>query len=90
MMKTIEKLWHEYFAEECAWIDTEEERTLAKKAAQMREKAVERLSKEQCDVMEQYVEILYEMQAFLSKKAFCKGCEFALSFLLEAGSFKKA
>ncbi len=31
MGKTLERLWNEYLADECAVMDTEEERTLAKK-----------------------------------------------------------
>ena len=89
MKKTLEKLWREHFAEECATIDSEEERRLLKMAAETHKKANELLTKEQSDMIEKYIEILYEIQSFFGKKAFFKGCEFAISFLFEAGNFEK-
>lgn len=38
MKEILEKLWNEYFFEECAVIETEAERKLMKKTAQLHEK----------------------------------------------------
>ena len=89
MKETLEKLWNEYLAEECAVIDTEEEKRLAKKAAEKHDIANDLLTKEQSDIVEDYVDAVCEIQGCFSKKAFFKGCEFTASFLLEVGSFKK-
>ena len=86
---TLEKLWSEYFAEECAAIDTKKERALAKQALQMHNIANELLTKEQSEALEKYIEVLFEMQDSFVKKAFFKGCEFAISFLLETGKLEK-
>ena len=85
MKKLLEKLWVEYFAEECACIDTEEERRLIKKVAEMQNTINELLTKEQNEHIQNHTEALYEMQGLFVKKAFFKGCEFALSFFLEIG-----
>ena len=84
MKKTLEKLWNECFAEECAVIDTEEEKELTKEAAQFHKAVDALLTKEQRDANEKYIEMLYQMQGCFSKKAFLKGCEFASSFIFEA------
>ena len=89
MKETLEKLWNEYFAEECAAIDTKEERALAKQALQMHNMANELLTTEQRGAIEKYIETLFEMQDSLVKKAFFKGCEFTISFLLETGKLEK-
>lgn len=88
MKETLEKLWKEYFAEECAATDTEEERALAKKALEMHKTVNELLTKEQIVATEKYIDALFEMQDSFVKKAFFKGCEFAISFLFEANFFK--
>ena len=85
MKKTLERLWDEYFLELCAVIDTEEERKLIKEIADLHKKASALLEKEQEKAVEKYVDALYDMQALFVKKAFCKGCKFAASFLLEIG-----
>ena len=54
MKHTLEKLWDEYFAEECAVIDTEEERMFLRKAAEVHKKASELLTKEQNNAIEKY------------------------------------
>ncbi len=87
MKKALEKLWNDYFAEECAIMNTKEERKLIRKAAKTREAVNALLRQEQSEAMERYIEALYEMQGFCVKKAFIKGCEFAVSFFLEAGIF---
>ena len=84
MKQTLEKLWNEYLAEECALITTEEERELIKKAAKMHDVMNETLTKEQNESIEKYIDSLYENQYCFAKKAFFKGCKFAVSFLLEA------
>ena len=84
MIKTLEKLWNEYFAEECAVADSNEERELIKKAAEMHKSVSKSLTEEQNKIFEQYIDALYESQSFFAKKAFFKGCEFSVSFLLEA------
>ena len=84
MKKTLEKLWNEYLLDECSSLDTDEGRNLTKKAAELHKKADSLLNKEQKDAVESYVEALYSIESFFVKKAFFKGCEFAVSFLLEA------
>lgn len=88
MKETLEKLWDEYFAEICSGIDTEAERALIKKVSEMNKKTKELLTSEQSDVMEAYIEAVYQMQGSFVKKAFFKGCEFAMSFFFEAWNFK--
>ena len=81
MKEMLEKLWKEYLFEECATIDTDEERRLTKKAAEQHEKVNASLNKEQQDGVEKYVDSLHDIEALLVKKAFFKGCELAFSFL---------
>lgn len=88
MKKTLEKLWIEYLSDECAMIDTEEERNLTKKTVMLHEKATALLNKEQEEAVEKYVDALCEIEAVFVKKAFVKGCEFAVSFLLEVANLK--
>lgn len=89
MKQTLEKLWNEYLLDECAVIDTEEERKLTKKTAELHEKANVLLNKDQRDAVEKYIDSLYDMEALFVKKAFFKGCEFAVSFLLESRNLEK-
>ncbi|MBR2311764.1 MAG: hypothetical protein IKA46_00540 [Clostridia bacterium] len=89
MKETLEKLWNEYLLDECAVIDTDEERKLTKKAAELHEKANALLNKEQQEAIEKYVDALFDIEALFAKNAFCKGCEFAVSFLLEARNLEK-
>ncbi len=88
MLQTLEKLWNEYLSEECAVIDTDEERKLTKKAGELHEKANALLNKVQRDAVEKYVAALCDIEGLFAKKAFFKGCEFAVSFLLEAGTLE--
>ncbi|MBQ8688880.1 MAG: hypothetical protein IJ515_00770 [Clostridia bacterium] len=90
MRETLEKLWNEYFSDECAVIDTDEERKLTKKAVEMHEKANALLNKEQEDAIEKYIDSLCDIEAHFVKKAFFKGCEFAISFLAETGNLWNA
>ena len=84
MKETIERLWCEYLMEECAVIDTEEERRLTKMAVELHEQINVGLNKEQERILEKYVDTLCDIETLFVKKAFCKGCEFTVSFLLEA------
>ncbi|MBE6644072.1 MAG: hypothetical protein E7612_01680 [Ruminococcaceae bacterium] len=70
MRLTLEKLWNEYFAEECAAVNTNEERVLAKKVVEMHKLANELLTNEQRQAVERYVEAQYEIQGSFGKKAF--------------------
>ena len=89
MKKTLEKLWNEYLFSECAMMDTDEERVLTKKAAELHEKADALLDEEQRAAVEKIIDALCDVNAIFTKKAFIKGCEFATSFLLESGNFGK-
>ncbi len=89
MKETLEKLWNEYLSEECAAVDTDEGKRLAKKAVELHKKANALLNKDQEDAVEKYVDALCDIEALFVKKAFFKGCEFAVSFLLEAGNWGK-
>ena len=89
MKKTIEKLWNEYFLDECFAMNTDEERNLMKKTAEFHEKVSALLNKEQESAVEQYVESIYDTESLLVKKAFFKGCEFAVSFLLKIENAEK-
>lgn len=61
-------------------IDTDKERSLIKKLGELRKKAEELLTKEQSAAIEKYIETLYEIEYSFAKKAFFKGCEFAVDF----------
>ena len=89
MKTTLDKLWNEYLLNECAYIDTDEERKLAKNAVELHEKANTLLNKDQKDAVEKYVDALYDIEALFVKKAFFKGCEFSVSFLSEAKNSEK-
>lgn len=89
MKETLERLWNDYLLEECAAIHTDEERKLIKKAAELHEKANTVLNNDQQDALEKYVDALYDIEIFSEKKAFFKGCEFAVSFLLESRCSEK-
>lgn len=89
MKSTLEKLWNEYLSDKCAVIDTDEERLLTKRAAELHEKANALLDNEQKNAVEKFVDALCDAEAEFIKKAFFNGCEFATSFLLESGNFGK-
>ena len=46
MKETLDKLWNDYLLEECAVMNTDEERALTKKTAELHEKANARLNKD--------------------------------------------
>ena len=89
MKQTLEKLWNDYLLDECSMIDTDEERMLTKKVAELHESANVLLNKAQQDAVEKYVDALCDIEALFVKKAFLKGCEFSVSFLLEARNLEK-
>ncbi len=89
MKETLEKLWAEYLAEKCAQMDTDEERELTRRSGKLHEEVNALLNKDQMEAVEKYVDAIYDMEALFVKKAFFKGCEFTLSFLLEAGNSEK-
>ena len=89
MKETLEKLWNEYLLEECATIDSHEEQKLTQRSGELHDKANTLLNNEQKDAVEEYVNSLCELNSFFAKKAFFKGCEFAVSFLLDSGNFGK-
>ena len=89
MKEALEKLWDEYLAEECAVIDSEEEKDLLKKAVTDHEAVTALLTKEQSEAVEKCIDTLCDIHSFFAKKAFCKGCEFATSFLLATGKFER-
>ena len=60
-----------------------------KKTVELHEKANASLDKDQKEAVEKYVDALFDIDSLFMKKAFLKGCKFAVSFLLEAGNFKK-
>lgn len=80
----LSKLWEEYFAEECARIDTKEEKALMRTVTETQNAANELLTKEGKDAVQAHIEALYELHSRFVKKAFFKGCEFAVSFFLKA------
>ena len=86
MKETLEKLWADYLLEECAEMNSEEERKLTKKAAELHKKATALLNNEQQDAVEEYIHILCTIDSLFAKKAFFKGCEFTFSFISEAGN----
>lgn len=89
MKEALEKLWNEYLVDECAAFDTDDERNLTKKTAELHDAANYLLNKEQKIAVAKYVDALCDIDALFAKKAFLKGCEFTLYFLFEAGDLIK-
>ncbi len=85
MKEILEKLWNEYLWSECNEIDTAEERELIKKAELLHEKVNAMLDQDQQKAMEDYINTLCAIDSLFHKKAFYRGCEFAVAFLLEIG-----
>jgi len=87
-MKTLlEKMWNEFFAEECAVIDTEAEKSLQKKALDLHKAINKALTAEQNETIEKYIEAFCDLQSSFVKKAFFKGCAFTVAFLFETFVF---
>lgn len=89
MKETLENLWYEYILDGCAKIDTDEEMDLTKKIVDLHERANALLNKDQKIAVEEYVDAVHDLEALFAKKAFFKGCEFAISFILESADLKK-
>ena len=85
MKNAMNKLWDEYFNEECAVIDTDEERAILRTVIESEEAACASLTQEQRERVEEYAEAIYKGEGAHVKKAFFKGCEFAASFLVSLG-----
>jgi len=83
MKKVLEKLWSEYLWEDCAVMETNEERALAKKAVDLHREALALLNEEQEKAVERYLDALSDTEALYVRKAFFKGCKFAVAFLVE-------
>ena len=90
MKNTLERLWNNYLSDECAKMNTEEERLLTKASAELHQKVSALLNQEQEAAMRSYVDTLCNLDAIFAKKAFFRGCEFAVSFLLEAMNLEKS
>ena len=88
MKATLEKLWSEYLADKCSTIDTDEEKELAKIAADLHDKLNPSLTADQRLDVEKLIDTLCGMGSILAKKAFIKGCEFSVQFLLESGNLE--
>ena len=84
MKETLEKLWNEYLLDNCAMMDTEEERVQTKKVIALHKEAEELLTQEQKAAVERYAEALCDLDSLLARKAFLKGCEFSVSFFSQA------
>ena len=89
MKETLEKLWNEYFWEECAAVSSDEERNLIRITVQLHEKVDGLLNEEQKASVEKYVCALRDVEALFVRKAFFKGCEFASAFFLDAVIHKR-
>ena len=85
MKEILNNLWNEYFSEECISVNTNEEKELIKKLADIREKTNAKLNEEQKNAVEKCIEAVYDVESAYRKKSFFKGCEFAVSFLFELG-----
>ena len=90
MKEALDKLWSEYLSDECAVMDTDEERYLTKKTAELHEKANALLNTEQKAAMEKYVDVLQSLDDLFVRKAFFKGCEFTFAFFWKREPFIKA
>ena len=83
MKSDVEGLWSDYLSDECARIDTDEERRLVKGIVTLHDAVNGVLDDRQRDLVDRYVDELLSVQAAFAKKAFFKGCEFATSFMCE-------
>lgn len=80
MKKELEKLWNEYFSDECSNVDSDEERKLIKYAVELHEKVFAILNEEQQNAVEKYVDALYDMEALHTKKHSLKDADFPFRF----------
>ena len=89
MKQTLERLWNDYLLEENATLGTDEERRLTKESAALYEKARAMLNAEQTAAVQKYIDALCTLDATFAQRAFIKGCEFAVSFLLGSMNTEK-
>ncbi len=89
MKDLLEKIWNEYFCELCSEIENKKERALLKNVCEMHEALNKLLTKEQNEVLDKYVEAIYENQAHFIKKAFFRRSEFTTSFIFEVRNVTK-
>ena len=87
MKKITESLWNDYLADECAMLDTEEEKDLSKRISETHEELAKTFTKEQNKAIDALIDLLCELDGILAKKAFTKGCELTANFLLELKLF---
>ena len=85
MKDVLDRLWVEHFGEVCSKIESEAERALIRKAAELHGGLAKALDEKQNASLEKYVEVLYEIQSVFSKKAFFKGCELGVAISSCAG-----
>ena len=64
-------------------------KAIAKILAEARDKVEDLPISEHLETIENYIAILHKSHTLSTKKAFFKGCEFAISFLSEARSSAK-
>lgn len=70
MKQTLEKLWNDYLADECATINSDEERKLAKITVELHEKVNSTLNEAQKNAVEEYIDALFDVEAIFLRKAF--------------------
>ena len=70
MKQTLEKLWNDYLADECAAVSSDEERKLAKITVELHEKVNSTLNEAQKNEVEEYVDALFDVEAIFLKKHF--------------------
>lgn len=73
MKEILERLWDEHLSAECAAMDTDEERALARTSVALHEKVRALLNEGQEEMVESYVDALCDMEAHFIKKPFLRG-----------------
>ena len=81
MKEILNKLWDEYYSEECATLTTRDEREHARRIAEERLLLDGLLDTEQRNALDRYQAELYSAHERLLKKAFFKGCRLSLSLI---------
>lgn len=80
MKEIFENLWNEYLWDKCTTIDSDEERELIKRSAQLHEKVNALLDDDEEKAVNKYIDSIYDIESLFIKKAFFKDCEFATAF----------
>ena len=83
MKISLDDLWNEYLFEKCSEIESDEERKLTQRIAELHNKVNYLLNEDQQKAVEEYIGALYDIDALFVKKAFFKGCRFAVSFFTD-------